>query len=189
MRYKQSSFRLRTGGAGAIALTALALAGCATGDPPAAELATASTAVDRAAASPQIATAAPVEMQSARDKLARAQHAMGSKDYEDARRLAEQAEVDARIAESKVAATRSEQALRELQESIRELNREIDRRSAVPATSSPAAVGTVGSPVVTPAGTSVVRPAAGVPAAGVPAAGAPAAVPMVPPAPVRPLSR
>ena len=106
-------------------------------------------------------------MQSARDKLARAQRAMGSRDYEDARRLAEQAEVDARLAESKVAATRSEQALSELQESIRELNREIERRSAVPV--APASTGAmpaqpigapVGAPAGTPVGTSVVTPAA-----------------------------
>ena len=52
---------------GAVAVAALALAGCATGDPPKSELATAESSVDRASSTPLIATAAPVEMQAARD--------------------------------------------------------------------------------------------------------------------------
>jgi hypothetical protein len=119
---------------GAIVVAAVTMTACATSrNAPKAELATAESAVERATAAPAVATTAAVEMQSARDKLARAQRAMDNKDYDEARRYAEQAEVDARLAESKAAATQSQQALRELQESIRALNTEIDRRSTAPA--------------------------------------------------------
>ena len=73
--------------------------------------------------------AAPVELQAARDKLSRAERAMADKDYDQARRLAEQAQADARLAEAKAQATRSERAVNELQDSVRALNEELQRRS------------------------------------------------------------
>src|SRR5690606_304515 len=115
----------RTARFGAIVLTALALGACASSkNAPKAELGSAQSAVERASASPAVTASAAVEIQSARDKLARAQRAMDNKDYDEARRYAEQAEVDARLAESKAAATQSQRALRELQESIRALDTE-----------------------------------------------------------------
>src|SRR5690606_25281825 len=106
---------------GTVALVAFALAGCASNkDAPTSELATAEDAVNRVASTPTVATAAPIEMQSARDKLARARRAMANEDYDEARRYAEQARVDARLAESKVAANQSERALQEIQQSIRD---------------------------------------------------------------------
>ena len=154
MRSDPSSVGSRTASLFAVAAAAVALAGCATrADAPNSELATAQSSVDRVSATPTIATAAPVEMQSARDKLNLAQRAMANKDYEQARRYAEQAEVDARLAESKVAASRSEQALREIQESIRGLTTEIDRRTGTPAPGG--AISPAGTPAGTPVGTPV----------------------------------
>ena len=115
-KHPDRSARLRT-----LAVTAsatLLLAACASGKPPSGELAVARSTVDRVGAAPITASAAPVEMQSARDKLAAAQRAMDDKDYELARRLAEQAEVDARFAEARAQAAASEGALREMNVSL-----------------------------------------------------------------------
>lgn len=116
-------FPRSSAGIGAAAVIALALTACASNkDAPKSELATAEDAVNRVVSTPTVATAAPIEMQSARDKLARAQRAMANEDYDEARRYAEEARVDARLAESKVAADRSERALQEIRQSIRESN-------------------------------------------------------------------
>lgn len=78
----------------------LALSGCAsTGDMPREQLAVSRAALDRAAG--PAGADAPVEVSMARDKLERANAAVARKDYEDARRFAEQAEVDANLAEAK----------------------------------------------------------------------------------------
>lgn len=115
-----STFLRSSVGLGAVAV-ALALAACASSkDAPNSEMATAEDAVNRVVATPTVATAAPIEMQSAREKLARARRAMANEDYDEARRYAEEARVDARLAESKVAAARSERALQEIRQSIRE---------------------------------------------------------------------
>lgn len=52
-----------------------------------------------------------VDMKSAQDKLKEAELTMHEKKYEKARRLAEQAEWDARLAERKAQAGKAEQAL------------------------------------------------------------------------------
>ena len=75
----------------------LALAGCATtSSPPDADLAAARAALLQA--EPVAHRFAPAELRVAQDKLARAEQAMGREDWPQARRLAEQAEVDARYA-------------------------------------------------------------------------------------------
>ncbi|WP_168220384.1 DUF4398 domain-containing protein [Azospirillum thermophilum] len=92
--------------AGAVLTVSLGLAACA-GDvpPPTAELGAASQAVLAAeqAGAPRFA---PVELQSARDKLAAADTAMREDKRTEARRLAEQARADAELA-----AARSQRAL------------------------------------------------------------------------------
>ena len=70
-----------------------------------------------------------LDLQSARDKLTRAQKAMDNKDYVQARRLAEQANVDAQLAEAKNTTARSQQAVQEVQNSVRELDSELQRRA------------------------------------------------------------
>jgi hypothetical protein len=77
---------------------ALALAGCATASRPDAELAAARSAVIQA--EPSAWRYAPAELRLAQGKLARAEQAMALEQWPEARRLAEQAEVDARLAAS-----------------------------------------------------------------------------------------
>ena len=75
---------------------ALALAACASAPPPATELASARAAIEHAG--PIGAHYAPAELAAAQSKLERAEQAMARGDHVLARRLAEEAEVDARFA-------------------------------------------------------------------------------------------
>ena len=109
-----------------LALAIITLSGCAsTGDLPREQMAVARAAVDRAAG--PTGADAPIEVSQAREKLERANAAVARKDYDDARRLAEQAEVDANFAEAKSHSIRSDRALREVREGIRQLREEIAR--------------------------------------------------------------
>lgn len=75
----------------------LALVACATASPPPdSDLAAARTAILQA--EPVAHRYAPAELRVAQDKLARAEQAMARDDWREARRLAEEAEVDARYA-------------------------------------------------------------------------------------------
>ena len=108
----------------------LGVSGCATVPaPPVEQMAVSRSAVEQVSSSPNVADAAPVEMQLARQKLERAQRAMNDKDYALARRMAEEAEVDARVAEARASSARGERAWKEVQESIRALQDEINRRA------------------------------------------------------------
>jgi hypothetical protein len=108
-------------------LAVLLLPGCAsTGDMPREQMAVARAAVDRA--SGPAAAEAPVEVSQAREKLERANAAVARKDYDEARRLAEKAEVDANFAEAKSHSLRSDRALVEVREGIRQLREELARR-------------------------------------------------------------
>ena len=109
------------------ALGILTAAGCAsTGDMPREQMAVARAAVDRAVG--PAGADAPVEVSRAREKLERANAAVARKDYDEARRLAEEAEVDANLAEAKTHSARSDRALGEVREGIRQLREEIARR-------------------------------------------------------------
>ena len=59
----------------------------------------------------------------------RADKAMADKDYKMARRLSEEAEVDARVAETRADAAQNANNLKQVQDSIRALQDEINRRS------------------------------------------------------------
>lgn len=87
------------------------------------------TTVNRVAAEPEVASNAPVDIQKARDKLMRADKAMADKDYKMARRLSEEAEVDARVAETRADAAQNANNLKQVQDSIRALQDEINRRT------------------------------------------------------------
>ena len=76
-----------------------------------------------------MATSAPVQLQQAREKLIQAEKAMAEKDYVAARRLAAEAEVDARVAETRADAAGNAATLAQVQDSIRALQEEINRRS------------------------------------------------------------
>ena len=74
----------------------LALAACASVPPPATDLASARAAVEQAG--PLATRYAPAELAAAQKKLRRAEEALARDDRVQARRLAEEAEVDARFA-------------------------------------------------------------------------------------------
>ena len=101
------------------AIAALALGACASAPPPTTQMAVSSAAVERA--SGPSAAEAPAELASARQKIVRANQLLVAKDNAGARRLAEEAEADAALAEARARETRSEAALNEVRDSIRQL--------------------------------------------------------------------
>jgi Skp family chaperone for outer membrane proteins len=107
----------------------LGLTACASDKTPA----TADVAVSRAAVasatSAGAADLAPAEMQSAREKMLRANKALEAKDYKLAQDLAAQASADAQLAQSKANSTKATAAADELQQSIRVLREELNRNS------------------------------------------------------------
>ena len=84
------------------------LAACGGVPAPVAEMSAAQTAVTSAEEA-KAAEYAPSELDRARDKLIRAQAAMQEEENEEARRLAEQALADARLAEAKARAEAAQQ--------------------------------------------------------------------------------
>lgn len=74
-------------------------------------------------------TFAPAEMRTAREKLDGAGTAMASQDYERARVLAEEAQVDAQLAQARAHSTKARKAADALLEDNRVLLEEINRKS------------------------------------------------------------
>ncbi len=108
---------------------AVLIGGCASSPPvPDERLAVAEAAVNRAS-STSTSENAPGELQIAIAKLASARQAVASRDHELAGQLAEQAVVDAQVAELRAQAVRSEKSARESQEAARVLREELDRKT------------------------------------------------------------
>ncbi|MNR52514.1 hypothetical protein D3C85_1723750 [compost metagenome] len=63
-------------------------------------------------------------MKAAQDKLKQAEIAMHDKQYDDAKRLAEQAEWDARVAERKAQAAKAEKAVQDARQGVQDLREE-----------------------------------------------------------------
>ena len=114
-------------GAAACALILMALAGCATVPAPSDQLAVAKAAVSDAVGAGG-GEFTPAELRAAQEKLDQADRAMRAEDYRAARRLAEEAEVDAKLAATKARSLKAQRAVAELRESIRALQLELDRR-------------------------------------------------------------
>jgi len=106
-----------------IAAAVLGLAACVAAPVPAEKIAVAQASVQRAEQS-GAQQLAPVELASARDKLARAQHAADKRDSGPAAMLADQANVDAQLAEAVAQEHRSHQAAVELDASLQALRQE-----------------------------------------------------------------
>lgn len=70
---------------------------------------------------------APLEIREARKKLERSRALIEEEEYEEAKRLADQAEIDAELAEVMTLSEKSQKAVHELRESIRILQEEITR--------------------------------------------------------------
>jgi hypothetical protein len=109
-----------------LAVAALALAGCATTPAPTEQMAVAKAAVADAvsAGGPEYA---PGVFRSAQDKLDRGNAAMAAREYNDARRYAEEAEVDAKLAAVTARSGKAQRAVSELELGIRALKEEIAR--------------------------------------------------------------
>lgn len=107
-----------------------ALTGCSSTPAPNADIAVAKTALTSATAAGG-AEFAPVELKTAQDKLDRAEKMVATKDndkFEEARRLAVEAAVDAKAAETKALAAKSEKTLQDSQENRRALQEEMQRQ-------------------------------------------------------------
>ena len=115
-------------GAGACAAVMLGLAACATSPIPNEKIAVARASVQHAEQS-GAQEFAPVELSTARDKLQRAEKAASDHDAEPATMLAEQANVDAELAEATAQEHRSQKAESELQASLRALREQANQSS------------------------------------------------------------
>lgn len=102
------------------------LSACASTPPPIGQMAVGKAAVERATG--PSAAEAPLALAAARDKIGRANVAYAGKDYDLARRLAEQAEADATLSEAQARSVRSDRALTEVREGIRQLREEMARK-------------------------------------------------------------
>ena len=107
---------------------AILMAGCASTPAPVEQIAASRAAVN-AASSAGANEFAPLQLKSAMEKMGGAEHAMTEKNYLQARQLAEQAQVDAQLAEAKARAAKAQQAADALKEGSRVLRQEIDRKA------------------------------------------------------------
>ena len=109
--------------------TLLLLTACASAPVSVEQMAVAEASV-QSASSTNTSADAPRELQVATSKLAAAREAVQRKDYERGRQLAEQAEVDARVAELHAQTVRAQRAATESQDAARVLAEEVTRKSA-----------------------------------------------------------
>jgi hypothetical protein len=105
------------------ALALLALAGCANDPAPTEQLRLTEQALAQAKAVG--ATDQVAELKMAEDKMARAQVNMSNEAYRDARMRAEQAELDARLAEAQVLTSKSKAQLDLLQSRVNRLRKQL----------------------------------------------------------------
>ena len=121
---------------------AFGIVACASAPMPVEKLAVAKSSIERAEQA-QAAQFAQVELSAARNKFAAAQAAADKRDAEVASRLADQADVDAQLAESTARAKQQEQLVTEMEASLRDLRNETLRgqggSGAAPSTPQPAA--------------------------------------------------
>lgn len=104
------------------------LLGCSSAKPPLDTLATADAALSRAIDT-KAAELAPLELHLAREELDSAKRAMDAEEYNKARRLAEKALVDAKLAETKARSESARGAAREAQSTIDALRREAEQKA------------------------------------------------------------
>ena len=107
-----------------LALAVLGLAGCANDPAPNEQLRLSEQALEQAKAVG--ATEQVPEFKLAEDKLARAKSNMLGESYRDARMRAEQAELDARLAEARVLNQKSEEQLQVMQSRIKRLRKQLE---------------------------------------------------------------
>jgi hypothetical protein len=103
------------------------LSGCATPDRPVEQMAVSKAAVSNAQSAGGD-EAAPYEMTLATEKMTKANLAFSNREYETARALASEAQLDARLAQIKSSSVKAQKAASELQEASRVLSDEMNRR-------------------------------------------------------------
>jgi Domain of unknown function (DUF4398) len=103
------------------------IAACASGPAPEAEMGAAELALTQAEDA-EAAAHAPAPYALARDKLERARTAMADGENVEARRLAEQALVDAQLAEAEARSAVARESAAELRQSIETLREQLGRR-------------------------------------------------------------
>lgn len=109
---------------------AVLLSACASQKTPAtAEVAVSQAAVENAAQA-GAAELAPAELLAAREKTQQARRALADKDYKLARELAQQAEADAKLAQSKATSAKATSAANAVQDNVRVLREELDRANS-----------------------------------------------------------
>lgn len=113
---------------GALMICPLLLAGCKSIPAPTDQIAASKSAVNDALSAGGNEYA-PLPLKSAIEKMEAAERAMGKEDYELAKRLAEQAQIDAQLAGAMARSTKAQKAAEALQESSRVLRQEIDRQA------------------------------------------------------------
>jgi Domain of unknown function (DUF4398) len=106
----------------------LLLAGCASAPPPNEQMAVAEAAVARASTTSTTESAGP-ELRVAVAKLASARTALAAGEPLVARRLAEQATLDAQVAELHAQTVRSRKSAQESEDAARVLREEINRKT------------------------------------------------------------
>lgn len=121
--------RVMTGGVlSAITGITVLTTGCASMPPPTEQMAVSKAAVV-GATSAGGNEFAPVELASAVEKMSAAEKALADEDFERAKRMAEQAQVDATLAETRTALAKAQLAVNNAKESNRILREEINRAS------------------------------------------------------------
>lgn len=114
--------------AGFAVTSAIFMASCASIPAPTEQMAVSKAAVTNAlsAGSNEFA---PVQLKSAMEKMDAAERAMTERNYELARQLAEQAQIDAKLAGTMARSSKAQKAADALQEGSRVLRQEIDRQT------------------------------------------------------------
>jgi membrane-associated HD superfamily phosphohydrolase len=107
---------------------AIFMAGCASTPAPTEQMAISRAAVSNASSAGGNEFA-PLQLKSAMEKMDAAERAMAEKDYMRARQLAEQAQVDAQLAEATTRSVKAQKAADELQEASRVLREELERKT------------------------------------------------------------
>ena len=115
-------------------LSALAT-GCA-GNPPTEAIASAETLVKRAEQE-GAAQFAPRPLREAKDKIERAESEVNDDDYSDARRLAEQAQADAKLAAVQSDREKTKEAVAELSRTVQAMESDIRSEQSMPPLSTP----------------------------------------------------
>jgi hypothetical protein len=115
-------------GIGVSAAAAILISGCASVPPPIEQMAVSRAALNNAN-SAGANEFAPVQLKSAMDKMQGAEQAMTAKDYPLASQLAEEAEVDAKLAGLTARSVKAQKAAEAIQEDSRVLRKEIDRKT------------------------------------------------------------